>query len=144
MARGLPTGGQGSKVYVLCAEPLQHKHFRPGTRPGGLGTRPGGSVTGVTEKLFMCQMFMCLFRHLNFMLIHCFDWVRSGRNELASSSDLSATHSDRLGNQSATNSSQSAQICDNFKAASEHRIPMCASDPRAEEWVRRMGAGFFF
>ena len=61
VARGLPTGGQGSKVYVLCAEPKEHKHFRPGTRPGGLGTRSGGSVTGVTEKLFMCQMFMCLF-----------------------------------------------------------------------------------
>ena len=28
------------------------------------GIRPGGSVTGVTEKLFMCQMFMCLFRPL--------------------------------------------------------------------------------
>ena len=26
------------------------------------GSRPGGSVTGVTEKLVMCQMFMCLFR----------------------------------------------------------------------------------
>ena len=62
MARGLPTGGQGSKVYVLCAEPKEHKHFRPGTRPGGSGTRPGGSVTGVTEKLFMCQMFMWIFR----------------------------------------------------------------------------------
>ena len=61
VARGLPTGGQGSKVYVLFAEPKEHKHFRPGTRPGGSGTRPGGSVTGVTEKLFMCQMFMCLF-----------------------------------------------------------------------------------
>ena len=57
VARGLPTGGQRSKVYVLCAEPKEHKHFRP-------GTRPGGSVTGVTEKLFMCQMFMCLFRPL--------------------------------------------------------------------------------
>ena len=57
VARGLPTGGQGSKVYVLCAEPKEHKHFRP-------GTQPGGSVTGVTEKLFMCQMFMCLFRPL--------------------------------------------------------------------------------
>ena len=64
VARGLPTGGQGSKVYVLCAEPNEHKHFRPGTRPGGSGARPGGSVTGVTEKLFMCQMFMCLFRPL--------------------------------------------------------------------------------
>ena len=29
------------------------------------GSRPGGSVTGVTEKLFMCQMFMCLFRPLS-------------------------------------------------------------------------------
>ena len=59
VARGLPTGGQGSKVYVLCAEPKEHnKHLRP-------GTRPGGSVTGVTEKLFMCQMFMCLFRPLS-------------------------------------------------------------------------------
>ena len=33
VARGLPTGGQGSKVYVLCAEPKKRKHFRPGTRP---------------------------------------------------------------------------------------------------------------
>ena len=64
VARRLPTGGQGSKAYVLCAEPKEHEHFRPGTRPGGLGTWPGGSVTGVTEKLFMCQMFMCLFRPL--------------------------------------------------------------------------------
>ena len=71
---GLPTGwpgvsrpgGQGSKVYVLCAEPKEHKHFRLGTRPGGSGTRPGGSVTGVTEKLFMCQLFMCLFRPSKF------------------------------------------------------------------------------
>ena len=51
VARGLPTGGQGSKVYVRCAEPKEHKHFRPGTRPRGSGTRPGGSVTGVTDKL---------------------------------------------------------------------------------------------
>ena len=79
VARGLPTGGHGSKVYVLCAEPKEYKHFRPGTRPGGSGTRPGGSVTGVTEKLFMCQMFMCLFpppikgRHFGIRLVwyHC-------------------------------------------------------------------------
>ena len=58
VARGLPTGGQGSKVYVLCAEPKEYKYFRPGTRPGGSGTRP-------TEKLFMCQMFMCLFQLLS-------------------------------------------------------------------------------
>ena len=36
-----------SNLYVLCAEPKEHKHFRPGTRLGGL-------VTGVTQKLFMC------------------------------------------------------------------------------------------
>ena len=42
VARGLPTSGQGLKVYVLCTEPKEHKHFRPGTRPGGSGTRPGG------------------------------------------------------------------------------------------------------
>ena len=41
-------GGEGSNVYVLCAEPKEHKQFRP-------GTRPGGSVTEVTEKLFMYQ-----------------------------------------------------------------------------------------
>ena len=40
---GLPTGGQGSKVYVLCAEPKEHKRFRPGTRPGGIGF-PAGRV----------------------------------------------------------------------------------------------------
>ena len=38
---GLPTGGQGSKVYVLCAESKEHKHFRPGTRPGGIGFPAG-------------------------------------------------------------------------------------------------------
>ena len=43
MARGLPTGGQGSKVYVLCAEPKEHKHFRPGTRPRGSGY-PAGRI----------------------------------------------------------------------------------------------------
>ena len=68
VARGLPTGGQGSKVYVLCAEPKEHKHFRPGARPGGSGARPGGSVTGVTETVFMCQMFMCLFRPLEMII----------------------------------------------------------------------------
>ena len=64
MARGLPTGGQGSKVYVLCAEPKEHKHFRPGTRPGGSGTRPGGSVTGGDREIVYVPMFMCLFRPL--------------------------------------------------------------------------------
>ena len=44
---GLPTRWP----RVLCAESKEHKHFRP-------GARPGGSVTGLTEKLFMCQMFI--------------------------------------------------------------------------------------
>ena len=47
-------GGWRSNVYVLHAEPKEHKHLRP-------GTRPGGSLTGATERLFMCQVFMCLF-----------------------------------------------------------------------------------
>ena len=33
------------------------------------GSRPGGSVTLVTEKVFMCQMFMCLFRPLIYPLV---------------------------------------------------------------------------
>ena len=59
---GFFTGGQGSKVHVLCAEPRNINIFVrvPGREESG--SRPGGSVTGVTEKLFMCQMFMCLFR----------------------------------------------------------------------------------
>ena len=43
MGEGLPTGGQGSKVYVLCAELKKHKRFRPGTRPGGIGL-PAGRI----------------------------------------------------------------------------------------------------
>ena len=53
VARGLPTGwpgvsrpvarGQKKKVYVLCAEPKEHKHFRPGSRPGGFGC-PAGRI----------------------------------------------------------------------------------------------------
>ena len=39
---GLPTGGQGSKVYVLYAKPKEHKRFRPGARPGGIGFPAGG------------------------------------------------------------------------------------------------------
>ena len=39
----LPTGGQGSKVCVLCAEPKERKRFRPGTRPGGIGF-PAGRI----------------------------------------------------------------------------------------------------
>ena len=32
-----------TKVYVPCAEPKEHKHFRPGTRPGGIGY-PAGRI----------------------------------------------------------------------------------------------------
>ena len=49
-------GGQGSNVCVLCAEAKEHKHVRP-------GTRPGGSVTGVTEKLFMSQIAIHPVQH---------------------------------------------------------------------------------
>ena len=43
-----------ARGYVLCAESKKHKFFC-------LGTQPAGSAIGVTEKLVMCQMFMCLF-----------------------------------------------------------------------------------
>ena len=49
----LGVGGPPDRVArgqrFMCKE---HKHFCP-------GVRPGGSVTGVTKSLFMCQMFMC-------------------------------------------------------------------------------------
>ena len=40
VARGLPTGGQGSRVYVLRAEPKERQHFRPGY-PAGRIRVPG-------------------------------------------------------------------------------------------------------
>ena len=63
---GLPNGGQGSKVFMCCVRnPRNINVFVrvPGREESG--SQPGGSVTGVAEKLFMCQMFMCLFRPLN-------------------------------------------------------------------------------
>ena len=53
VGEGLPTRWPGVKRCVLCAEPKKHKHFHP-------GTRPGGSVTGVTEKL-LCAKCVCAF-----------------------------------------------------------------------------------
>ena len=44
MARGLLTGDQGSKVYVLCAEPKEHKHFRRGYPAGGGFGYPAGRI----------------------------------------------------------------------------------------------------
>ena len=41
--QGSPDRWPGSKVYVLCAEPKEHKHFRPDTRPGGFGY-PAGRI----------------------------------------------------------------------------------------------------
>ena len=91
VARALPTSGQGSKVYVLCAEPKEHKHFRPGTPAGKIGypagrigdrgdreivyvcgpstppeeflgpSGPRTPLRGLKGRKFMCQMFMCLF-----------------------------------------------------------------------------------
>ena len=48
------SGGNSFSEKVPFSYNRVHNHFRP-------GTRPRGSVTGFTEKLFMCQMFMCLF-----------------------------------------------------------------------------------
>ena len=52
---GLPTGGQQSHVYVLCAEHKEHKQFLPGTRAV---TRPGGSVTGRLAN-YLCAKCLC-------------------------------------------------------------------------------------
>ena len=48
--------------FMCCARNINVLVRVPGREESG--ARPGGSVTGVTEKLFMCQMFMCLFRPL--------------------------------------------------------------------------------
>ena len=59
MTRGLPTGGQGSKVYVLCAEPKEYKHFRPGTRLGGFGY-PAGRIgdRGEQEIVYVPNVYV--------------------------------------------------------------------------------------
>ena len=52
-----------SNVYVLCAEPKEHKHFRPGTRPGGhrvlQGAARGGAILlhfcGSLDPFFSCS-----------------------------------------------------------------------------------------
>ena len=61
LSNDCPVGGVSphrvarGQTFVCCVRnPRNINKFCP-------GTRPGGSVTGVTEKLFMCQMFMCLF-----------------------------------------------------------------------------------
>ena len=55
---------RGQKFMCCVRNPRNINAFvrAPGREESG--SRPGGSVTGVTEKLFMCQMFMCLFRPL--------------------------------------------------------------------------------
>ena len=65
----LPTGWSGvsrpvarGQKFMCCARNPRNTNIFvrvPGREESG--TRP---VTGVTEKLFMCQMFMCLFRPL--------------------------------------------------------------------------------
>ena len=72
MGVGLPTGwgsvsrpvARGRKFVCCVRNPRNINVFVrvPGREESG--SRPGGSVTGVTEKLFMYQMFMCLFRPL--------------------------------------------------------------------------------
>ena len=69
---GFPTGwpgvsrpvARGQKFMCCVRNPRNINIFVrvPGWEDSG--TQPGGSVTGVAEKLFMCQMFMCLFRPL--------------------------------------------------------------------------------
>ena len=70
---GLPTGwggvsrpvARGQKFMCCVRNPRNINVFVrvPGREESG--SRPGGSVTGVTKKLFMCQMFMRLFWPLN-------------------------------------------------------------------------------
>ena len=43
MARVSRPVARGSRVYVLCAEPKEHQHFRPRTRLGGSGY-PAGRI----------------------------------------------------------------------------------------------------
>ena len=89
VARGLPTGGQGSKVYVLCAEPKEHKHFRPGTRPGGSGTRPGGSGTrGDQETVYVPNVYVpflapssCLHQKFAQIPSACFVFILGKRGD---------------------------------------------------------------
>ena len=64
---GSPDRWPGVKKFMCCVRnPRNINVFVrvPGREESG--SRPGGSVTGVTEKLFMCQMFVCFFR----LLIH--------------------------------------------------------------------------
>ena len=79
MARGLPTGGRGSKVYVLCPEHKEHKHFRPGTRPGGSGY-PAGRIgdrgdrqIGYVPNVYHQHQNVCntkkILRRINFVKI---------------------------------------------------------------------------
>ena len=59
---GSPDRWPGGQEFMCCVRnPRNINVFVrvPGREESG--SRPGGSVTGVTEKLFMCQMFMCLF-----------------------------------------------------------------------------------
>ena len=68
MASSRPGGGggvsrpvaRGQKFMCCVRSPRNINVFvrAPGWKESG--SQPGGSVTGVTEKLFMCQMFMCL------------------------------------------------------------------------------------
>ena len=58
VVRGLPTGGQGSKVYVLCAEPKEYQHFRPGIWPGGSGARSRIGDRGDREIVYVPNLYV--------------------------------------------------------------------------------------
>ena len=61
VARGLPTGGQGSKVYVLCAEPKEHKHFRPGYPAGRIGYPARRIGWPGWPRNCLCSKCLCAF-----------------------------------------------------------------------------------
>ena len=71
---------RGQKFMCCVRSPMNINVFVrvPGREESG--SRPGGSVTGVTEKLFMCQMFMCLFRPLELSVCRPARELKTGKN----------------------------------------------------------------
>ena len=61
MGGGSPDRWPGSKVHVLCAEPKEHKRFRPGTRPGGIGFPAGRIGDRGDRENCLCAKCLCAF-----------------------------------------------------------------------------------
>ena len=59
VARGLPTGGQVSKVYVLRV-PKEHKHFRPILPAERIGY-PAGRIGDRGDREIVCAKCLCAF-----------------------------------------------------------------------------------